>query len=286
MIRDFKNDAQHRELRSAVNAKRQDLFTASVGAGALNSRSAHKQSTMFAKNNGFVRSATVAPGKVVRAQSTGIRMLAYPGNYSFAPTTLGSFMKRTNSIARDRVFMQATESTIDVEVVNQTSVEKKAYNPKMFENKYVKKSDIQKNPLYNLASIGLEAKNGKVPQIESFQELITNSNEFLKDRIDKVRDDPKYWIQQGVRTGFYVNAGLLAARKQKLNLFKPNEDDTDEQKMEFKKQKFEEYITALTDYEALYELEAENIKQSYYKMPFTTELGHRDLNPAWNRMKA
>ena len=189
-------------------------------------------------------------------------------------------------MARDGVVMRATESTLDAEVIDQTPTEKKAYNPKMFENKYMNKSDIQKNPFYNLATIGLEAKNGKVPQIESFQELISNSNEYLKDRIDKVRDDPKYWIQQGVRTGFYVNAGLLAARKQKLNLFKPNEDDDDDQKMEFKKQKFEEYITALTDYEALYGIEADNIKMSYYKKPFTSELGHRDLNPAWNRMKA
>ena len=56
--------------------------------------------------------------------------------------------------------------------------------------------------------------------------------------------------------------------------------------MEEKKQKFEEYITALSDYETLYELEADSIKNSYYRKPWTTELGHRDLNPAWNRMKA
>ena len=81
----------------------------------------------------------------------------------------------------------------------------------MFGNKYVKKSDVSKNPIFNIASIGVEAKNGKLPKIESLQELVTNSNEFIKDRVDKVRNDPQYWIQQGVKTSYFINAGLKAA---------------------------------------------------------------------------
>ena len=91
-------------------------------------------------------------------------MVAGPSErYGFAPSS-GLFMKRAGSIGRVSVVMQATDATIEAEVVDKTTpMEKKPYNPKMFENKYVKKSDISKNPIYNLASIGLDAKNGKVP---------------------------------------------------------------------------------------------------------------------------
>lgn len=108
--------------------------------------------------------------------------------------------------------MQASSATIDIDTAPSESNPKIEYEPKMFGNKFIKKNDISKNPIYNLASIGIEARNGKLPKIESFQELLTNSNEYIQDRIEKVRQDPQYWIQQGVRTGFFVSAGLQAAR--------------------------------------------------------------------------
>lgn len=119
--------------------------------------------------------------------------------------------------------------TIDAEPMEATPAPKKEYKPEMFGNKYIKKSDVSKNPVFNIASIGVEAKNGKLPKIESLQELITNSNEYIKDRVEKVREDPQYWIQQGVRTGYFVTAGLRAAQKQKIDLFnKKFEGSTDD----------------------------------------------------------
>ena len=156
----------------------------------------------------------------------------------------------------------------------------------MFDNKYVKKSDVSKNPIYNISSIAVEAKNGKVPKIESFQELLTNSNDFIQNRVEKIRDDPQYWIQQGVRTGFFISAGLQAARKTKTDLFNLEADGSSDEKIDGQKKKIEEYVQTLSDYEALYDMEAKNIKDGYYRKPFTTEIGHREINPAWARMKA
>lgn len=90
--------------------------------------------------------------------------------------------------------MQASGgATIDVEPV--TTKPAPEYKPEVFDNKFVKRSDVGKNPLYNLASIGVEARNGKLPKIESLQDLLKNTNEFVSDRVEKVRDDPKYWVQ-------------------------------------------------------------------------------------------
>jgi len=56
------------------------------------------------------------------------------------------FANRNVSMERGSVVMQATE-TVDVEPM----ASKKAYEPEMFGNKYVKKSDVSKNPIFNLA---------------------------------------------------------------------------------------------------------------------------------------
>ena len=72
---------------------------------------------------------------------------------------------RNGSLSRAAVVMEAGGVTIDAEPA---AAPKKEYKPEMFGNKFVKKSDISKNPIYNIASIGVEAKNGKLPKIESF----------------------------------------------------------------------------------------------------------------------
>jgi len=51
---------------------------------------------------------------------------------------------------RGSIVMQATD-TIDVEPMASGAVTKKQYDPEMFGNKYVKKSDVSKNPIFNLA---------------------------------------------------------------------------------------------------------------------------------------
>ena len=69
-------------------------------------------------------------------------------------------------------------------------------------------------------------------------------------------------------------------------MFNVNATGSTEDKIEAQKKKYEEYITALAEYEALYEIEVENIHKGFYRAPFTTELGHREINPVWARSKA
>lgn len=42
----------------------------------------------------------------------------------------------------------------------------------------------------------------------------------------------------------------------------------------------------LQDYEKMADIDAENIKNGYYRTPWTGKLGHRELNPAWAISKA
>lgn len=65
---------------------------------------------------------------------------------------------------RNKIVMQSG-ATIDVETI--ASKPSPEYKPEMFDNKFVKRSDVGKNPIYNLTSIGVEAANGKLPKIES-----------------------------------------------------------------------------------------------------------------------
>lgn len=104
--------------------------------------------------------------------------------------------------------------------------------------------------------------------------------------MEKVRDAPKYWVQQGLRTGFFISSGLVAANQKKLDLFAVDAGSSTDEKIDAQKKKYEEYVTLLQDYEVLYDLEAENIKKGYYRAPWTGEVGHRELNPAWALNKA
>jgi len=60
------------------------------------------------------------------------------------------FPSRNVSMERGSIVMQATD-TIDVEPMASGAATKKQYDPEMFGNKYVKKSDVSKNPIFNLA---------------------------------------------------------------------------------------------------------------------------------------
>ena len=112
--------------------------------------------------------------KPMRAQSANVQMLAGPASNSQF-RTIGSRQMRGS------VIMNAT---IDVEsVAAKPEVE---YKPEIFKNEFVKKSDVTKNPFYTLSSIGVEAKNGKLPKIESLQDLLKNSSEYLQERVKKV----------------------------------------------------------------------------------------------------
>ena len=84
-------------------------------------------------------------------------------------------------------------ATIEVEPVAQQPDPE--YKPEMFTNKFTKRSDVGKNPIYNLTSLGVEAANGKLPKIESLQDLLKNSSEYVGERVEKVQDAPKYWAQ-------------------------------------------------------------------------------------------
>lgn len=87
--------------------------------------------------------------------------------------------------------MQTSAAAIEVEPT--ASRPDPDYKPQIFENKFVKRSEVEKNPIYNLTSIGVEAVNGKLPKIENLQDLLKNSTDYLQPRIEKARDAPKYW---------------------------------------------------------------------------------------------
>lgn len=71
-----------------------------------------------------------------------------------------------------------------------------------------------------------------------------------------------------------------------MDLFKVDSEGTADDKIDAQKKKYEEYISALGDYEALYDMEVANIHKGYYRQPFTAGMGHREINPAWAQMKA
>lgn len=79
---------------------------------------------------------------------------------------------------------------------------------------------------------------------------------------------------------------MQAAQRTNYDLFNSKVGTTTEEKIDAQKQKFEEYIGNLEDYDALYELEAKYIKKGYYRRPFNTDLRHRESNPLWASMKA
>ena len=118
-------------------------------------------SNNISKPKVITASAGQMASKSMRANSTGLRMMNGTKT-SFVPAS--NFSSRNGSMQRSSVVMQATLETETAPA----AVPKKEYNPEMFDNKYVKKSDVSKNPIYNISSIAVEAKNGKVPKIESF----------------------------------------------------------------------------------------------------------------------
>lgn len=61
------------------------------------------------------------------------------------------------------------------------------------------------------------------------KELIDNTRDFVKDRQDKVKENPRLWAYNTARTGFFIGTGLVSARQNELDLFgsTPTEEKAD-----------------------------------------------------------
>ena len=62
------------------------------------------------------------------------------------------------------------QAVIDVESASDPKKEV-AFNPEKIINKFIEKSQADKNPLFNAVSIGIDAANGKLPKQETLKEL-------------------------------------------------------------------------------------------------------------------
>ncbi len=65
----------------------------------------------------------------------------------------------------------------------------------------------------------------KPPQLDDFQSFLKNTQEFVNDRRQKVTDDPQYWAYTGLRTGFFLANGIVAANQNNLDIFYNNKSD-------------------------------------------------------------
>jgi len=61
------------------------------------------------------------------------------------------------------------------------------------------------------------------------KELLENTKEFVDDRREKVKENPRLWAYHAVRTGFFIGSGLVSANQNELDLFgsTPKADNTD-----------------------------------------------------------
>lgn len=104
-------------------------------------------------------------------------------------------------------------------------------------------------------------------------------------------DNPRYWAYTGLRTGFFLASGLYSANKNGLEIFH-NRKSEDAQKLsadknsEKENERLEMLVDLLQDYEKMADIDAENIKKGLYRAPWTNQVGHRELNPAWANMKS
>ena len=78
----------------------------------------------------------------------------------------------------------------------------------------------------------------------------------------------------------------MAARQNKVDLFGAKEGASGDEKIDEEKKNYEKYIALLQNYDVLYEQESDFIKKGYYKEPLNGQIGHRELNPAWNQTKS
>ena len=152
--------------------------------------------------------------------------------------------------------MQASANVIETE--SKPSVE---FNPEKIINKYIEKAKVETNPVYNGLSLAIDAANGKRPKREEVQDLFKNTREFIEERREKVRENPRLWAYNTLRSGFFFASGVTAANQNELDLFsafapKSGEDnDTAEEKAEKQKKTVMEYTNLLMNYEKMYDLE-------------------------------
>lgn len=190
--------------------------------------------------------------------------------------------KRTTAIYAQAIDTER-DTSLDVNVVEH-------YKPEKIINKYTEEVVVNKNPLYNALTLGIDAvDSGKLPDQEKVKELVDNTREFIKERRDKVQDNPRLWAYNTIRTGFFIGTGLYSANQNELDLFgsTPKEGETDNRsKAEKRKETVAGYTNLLMNYEKLYDMDAEHIKAGYYREPYDSKNGHRQLNPAYASYKA
>ena len=63
--------------------------------------------------------------------------------------------------------------------------------------------------------------------------------------------------------------------------FKAAQTNDTEEKIQTQKETLESFTTLLMGYEKLFDLDAEHINKSYYRQPWDSKDGHRQLNPAY-----
>lgn len=82
---------------------------------------------------------------------------------------------------------------------------------------------------------------------------------------------------------------MVSANQNELDLFgsTPDGDSSDTRsKAEQQKDVVMGYTNLLMNYERMYDLDAEHISAGYYRVPYDSKKGHRQLNPAYAGFKA
>ena len=274
------------KMLSAVPTKMAMSRTDRSGFAGVQLRSASSQSFSFktqvpnrAASNNLTMIASNTPfssGKVMRSQ------VPYGSAGQSKIASMNGIQKRTTAI-----YAQAQDQEIDISKDTKVVDD---FQPEKIINKYVEKVAVEKNPFYNAFTIGIDALNDrKLPNQDQVKELIDNTRDFVKDRQDKVKENPRLWAYNTARTGFFIGTGLVSARQNELDLFgsTPTEEKADNRsKAEKQKDTLMGYTNLLMNYERLYDLDAEHIAAGYYREPYDSKKGHRQLNPAYASYKA
>lgn len=161
------------------------------------------------------------------------------------------------------------------------------YAPVEFNNKFIERENIKNNPLSKIAKIGTDIRYQKAPELNDFSELVSNATKFIGDRREKLTDNVPLRAYQGLRTGFFFANALYSAVNNNLESAVYNRNSEENKKLsndenrENERKSLEMWVKVLEDYETMADIDAENIKNGYYRMPWTGKVGHRELNPAY-----